>query len=136
MSKVQKIVVLTCVLGYFIVYQAIIKAKTNQSNDEIGFCIFKKLTHVPCPSCGSTRAFLLLLNGNIIDSIYTNPLGIFILMYLLIAPFWLLYDLILKKKTLDTFYCKTEFYLRKRTIFIPFILLVILNWNWNISKGL
>jgi hypothetical protein len=136
MSKVQKIIIATCLLGYFLVYQAISFTKTNQSNDEIGFCILKKVTNIPCPSCGSTRALLLFLDGQIIKSVNENPFAILIFIYLLIAPFWLLFDLILKKKTIDTFYYQIEDYLKKRYVFIPLILLVILNWIWNISKGL
>lgn len=136
MSKIQKIIAASCLLGYLLIYQSYISSKTNQSNDKIGFCIFKKATNIPCPSCGSTRAILLLMDGDIKRSIYKNPLGCLIFLYLLIVPFWLLSDLVLNKKSLDTAYLEVEVFLRRKKIFIPLILLLILNWIWNISKGL
>jgi hypothetical protein len=136
MSKIQKIVVASCLFGYLLIYQAYVSSKTNQSNDKIGFCIFKKATNIPCPSCGSTRALLLLIDGDIKSSIYKNPLGCLIFIYLLIVPFWLCLDLLLNKKSLDKSYLSVEALLRRKKIFIPLILLLILNWIWNISKGL
>ena len=38
--------------------------------------------------------------------------------------------------TLFDFYQKTESYLKKPKIAIPLILLLIINWIWNITKGL
>ena len=37
-------------------------------------CSFRMLTGVPCPSCGSTRGVLLLLEGDPIGAFLMNPL--------------------------------------------------------------
>jgi hypothetical protein len=42
----------------------------------ITVCITYNIAGIPCPSCGTTRAINLLLDGHIIDSIYYNPSGI------------------------------------------------------------
>jgi len=66
----------------------------------------------------------------------TNPLGIFLAIIMSIAPFWILFDKITKKNTLFNFYKKTEEILKKPRYAIPLIFLVIINWIWNITKGL
>lgn len=38
-------------------------------------CMFAKVTHHPCPGCGSTRAVLALLHGDLHDVVRYNPFG-------------------------------------------------------------
>ncbi len=52
------------------------------------------------------------------------------------APIWILYDTVAGKRTLLNFYCKIEELLKIRIVAMPLILLVLLNWMWNIVKGL
>lgn len=52
------------------------------------------------------------------------------------SPFWIFYDVVSRKKTLLNAYIKTELFLNRKWIAIPAILIVMLNWIWNISKGL
>ena len=35
-------------------------------------CIIRQLFHIPCPTCGVTRALLAILRGNISDYCYYN----------------------------------------------------------------
>ena len=44
-------------------------------------CIFYLKLGFYCPACGMTRAFITLLEGNILKSIYYNPTVIYILGY-------------------------------------------------------
>ena len=136
MSRIQKIVIATCLLGYFLILQAIYNTKAGLHKSEIGFCVFKKVTGLPCPSCGGTRAVLLLLQGKLIQSILLNPIGCLILIYLLVAPIWLLVDFFYKKKSLEIFYKKVEFVFKKKLVMLGLITLIIINWIWNISKNL
>lgn len=99
-------------------------------------CLIKQATGVPCPSCGSTRSIASIFQGHILDALYWNPFGLMIIIIMLVLPFWLIYDLLKKKDSLYVFYGKTEVFIRKRKIAIPLIILVIINWIWNITKGL
>lgn len=38
------------------------------------FCIFKQITGIPCPTCGLTRAYYYLIQGNIRLAFYYHPL--------------------------------------------------------------
>ena len=63
-------------------------------------CIFKKIFNIACPTCGMTRAFMMILSGDILSSFKYNILAfpsIILFISFIIIYF---YDLILKKDTL------------------------------------
>lgn len=132
-NKLYFILGLICLTGYVWLFFSM----SNQfQNSGFGVCAFKRITSIPCPSCGSTRALLLLLQGEFIGSILLNPFGILSAILLLIVPMWLFYDLISKKQTLFDFYKKAEEIIRIRWIAITLICIVVANWIWNIQKNL
>jgi hypothetical protein len=100
-----------------------------------GGCLVKRVTHLPCPSCGSTHAVQALFQGDIMGSLLWNPFGILISIVLLVTPVWLAYDVLLRKQTLYGFYRQVEKILQQKQVAIPAITLVIANWIWNIYKG-
>ena len=79
---------------------------------------------------------MAILNGNLSEGFYLNPLGFILLAGMLAIPVWLTYDLLLKKDSLLVFYQRSEFYLSKKKFAIPAALLIVANWIWNIQKGL
>ncbi len=110
---------------------------TNSVNSLKGsFCLFKHVTNVPCPSCGSTRSVLFLLNGDFISSLNLNPLGVIVLLIMIITPLWIISDYLFKKESLFLFYKKIEKTFSKKMVAIPAVMVILLNWIWNIYKGL
>jgi len=99
-------------------------------------CLFKNATGIACPACGTTRSALLVSNRRIAEALWVNPLGIIAAVILLITPFWLLYDLINNKDTLYKSYKKAENIIRIKWVAITLIILILINWAWNIQKGL
>jgi len=99
-------------------------------------CLFKNATGIACPSCGSTRSVLLLSQGDVTGAALLNPLGLIMAAIMLIAPFWLLYDITLKKNTLYKGYQKAETVIKTKRIALILIILLLINWAWNIQKGL
>ncbi len=100
-------------------------------------CMFKTITHLPCPSCGTTRAIVLLVNGNVEASLLVNPLGLFLAFALMIVPSWTVMDMIRRSDSLFRLYVTAERLLgNNKWVSVPAIAAVLLNWFWNIAKGL
>jgi hypothetical protein len=100
-------------------------------------CMFKAVTHVPCPSCGTTRAFMLLIRGDISGSLLLNPLGVILFIALAVIPVWLIADIFLNRESLHRRYKEMECLLKRRAwISMPLMGLVLVNWFWNIAKRL
>lgn len=122
-----------CLGGYVWLYLNL-SIPDAMSKPDVELCPMKRLTDVPCPSCGSTRSVVSLLQGHVFEALYWNPLGAVLALGLLILPWWIAYDFFKKERTLPAFYEKTEAFLRKKTVAATFILLILLNWVWNIFK--
>jgi hypothetical protein len=94
------------------------------------------VTDFPCPSCGTTRAVQLLLQGKMFESLAMNPFGILVTLIMTIVPFWILFDIVFKKESFYIAYKKMEKTIRIQWLAAILILLVLLNWIWNIYKGI
>lgn len=97
-------------------------------------CVLKNTVGIPCPSCGTTRSVMAILNGTFTEALYFNPLGFPVLGALLIVPCWILVDLITSQQTLYGFITKTESRINNKKVAYVLALLVVLNWLWNIYK--
>jgi hypothetical protein len=129
-NKLYSLLLIACLAGFIYLLYHIYYPESNQYS----VCIIKNISGFPCPSCGATRAVQLLFKGNLLGSIQMNPFGIIISLILTVLPFWIGLDWILKKETFYTFYNKMEWLLKQKKIAIPLIILVLLNWIWNINK--
>ena len=99
-------------------------------------CLFRLVTGIPCPACGSTRSILSLIHGDVIGSLYWNPAGLVLLLSLIVFPLWILYDTMLGRETFLKFYRGFEKFLLQKWVLIPAVALILVNWAWNIFKGL
>lgn len=108
----------------------------DHPQNELTVCLVKNVTGLPCPSCGSTRAVVALAQGDWWGALEWNPLGVLVALILLIAPVWIAYDMGNGKATLYNFSLRAETFLQQKWVAIPAVLLVLLNWIWNFSKGL
>ena len=133
-NKLYSILLIACLAGYIWLYFSLTKNITENKSVEV--CLIKQVTNIPCPSCGSSRSVISLIKADFIGALNFNPIGYLIAIIMLIAPLWIIVDTIKRTNTLFDFYLKIETYLKKPKIAIPLILLVIINWIWNITKGL
>jgi hypothetical protein len=100
-------------------------------------CMFRELTHLPCPSCGTTRAVMLLLSGHFLESAMVNPLGLLLAAAMIVIPIWMLADFLRKDSSLFRTYIRAEELFKKKLwLALPAISLIVINWIWNISKGI
>lgn len=134
-NRFMLLLAVICFAGYSYLGYTLIQ-QDQHGNEVIGYCPMKHLTHIPCPSCGSTRSVISLVNGDITTSFLINPFGMLIAGIMIVVPFWILYDVANRKNSLLHAYKQMEIYLRKPFIAFPLIAAVIANWIWNISKGL
>lgn len=134
-NKLYTIILLLCAAGYVWLALSFKYSNAAESKDT-GICLFKKVTSLPCPSCGTTRSVISLINGDVVSAIKWNPFGLIVMLFIIIAPIWIVYDLVNKKSAFYRFYKHSELFLRRKYIAIPAIILVLLNWIWNIYKGL
>lgn len=134
-NKLYLLILFACFLGYG--WLLFLKSVTvKNSSLDLTVCIFKRVTSLPCPSCGTTRAVSQLFDGEIVNSLYINPFGIIVGIIMMVSPCWIAWDFITKKQTFYNFYIKIEKIIRTKKIAILLIILVILNWIWNINKQL
>ncbi len=100
-------------------------------------CLFKEVTGLPCPSCGTTRSLLLLFNGEVAAAFMTNPFALLLALVLVIVPLWIAVDVARKK---ESFYCLytwvEQLFIQSKWVTAFAVTLVVLNWIWNIAKGM
>ena len=102
----------------------------------LNVCMFKLATGLPCPSCGTTHAVISITKGDFRTALDENILGFPVSVLLLVLPFWIAADLVLKKESFYGFYLRMENWLRKRWIAGFAILFILANWAWNIYRAL
>ena len=131
-NKLYSLLLIACLAGFMYLFYNI----HTLQGERFRVCIIKNVTGYPCPSCGTTRAVSLLFEGKTIESILLNPFGIVVAIIMTVFPFWILIDLILKKDTFYYWFKNAEAIIRKSWLASILILLVLLNWIWNIYKHL
>lgn len=131
-GRLYGFVLLACLLGFVYLY---LKGFSDW-HWRRPVCLFHTVTGVPCPSCGTTRAALLLLKGQVGASLAKNPLGVVAVAFMLISPVWVIVDLVRSKSTFLVAYNRMETLVRRPFVASILIGLVLLNWFWNIYKEL
>ncbi len=100
-------------------------------------CLFKEATGIPCPSCGATRALILFSGGHLWQALLVNPLGFVLAAGLVIIPVWITLDIMRRCESFYRIYMHAEqFLIRRKWLSAAVAFVLLLNWAWNISKGL
>jgi len=97
----------------------------------IRICPIYNIFSIPCPTCGLTRAYFALLEGDIITSLNYNILAI------PIATIFILYLIFCFKDDINST-DKVGMFFRKNYIWIILITAVVfvINWRINIYRGI
>jgi hypothetical protein len=130
-NRLYGLLALLCTGGYAWVYYNLTRAAEN----ELYTCTFKKIAGIPCPSCGSTRSVISLMQGDLVQAVIWNPMGLALMISMALIPVWIVYDLFNKKRTLFIAFRKAELFFSRKRFAIPALLLLVANWIWNIYKG-
>lgn len=94
-------------------------------------CLFKSLTHFPCPDCGMTRAFRLILNFKLIESFSYNILAIPLFISIVFMLIVLVNDIITNQNNLMKILDKI---INKYHLLI--LGLLAISWIVNIWRGI
>jgi hypothetical protein len=108
----------------------------SAGSTSVNVCMFRNITGVPCPSCGTTHSLFYLVKGRPVDAFHCNPLGFLVAIMLIIIPFWIIKDIIYNKNSFHSFYYKSEKLLKKKWVALPAIILVLIIWILNIKKNI
>lgn len=133
-NKLYGFILSACTAGYVWLFFTVNTA--HESERATSVCLLKNATSLPCPSCGTTRSILQIGTGNLQDAFLTNPLGFFALLFLVVCPFWIVWDLIKGRNTFQKTYFIFEKKTQKPQYAIPLLLIIAINWVWNIYKEL
>jgi len=94
---------IACCVGYFWLFWAI---QFPQHTPEL--CLMQQVGNIPCPSCGTTRSVMALMQGNITEAAMLNPLGFLMASVLILLPLGLIRDWVFGKSFLHRIYHKME----------------------------
>lgn len=133
-NRLYIIIFLACLAGYVWIYWFLIN--TTRSTLSFEVCFIKHISNIPCPSCGSSRSVISIIQGNFLEALRINPLGYIISIIMIVSPAWIIVDLVFKIKSFYNAFLLMESIFKKYLVSIPLILLLIINWIWNIYKGL
>jgi len=133
-NRLYSLLLIACIAGY--IWTFLNMHETHNAHLPMQVCMFKYVTDIPCPSCGATRSIIAALTGHYLTALTINPIGFIIALIMLCAPLWVIVDLLRGSSSLFNFYRKMELRLQKPQYSIPMVALVLINWVWNINKGL
>jgi hypothetical protein len=97
-------------------------------------CLIKLFSGYPCPACGTRRAMVAALRGDFTVSFYINPYGLFFLLLTVLVCAGFLYDKLSCSHFSANLYKQVDCLLKNKIIIALFVLLMLLNWAWNIKK--
>lgn len=130
-NRLYSLILIGCLVAYFLLFWSI-----RWPEKAVSVCLFKQITALPCPSCGSTRAIVSLVNGFFFQALMINPLGIILAALLIVFPLWVFFDFLFTKQSLFLCYKQANSKIRNPRILFPFLFLITVNWIWNITKHL
>jgi hypothetical protein len=92
-------------------------------------CMFRNITGLPCPFCGTTRSVGNILLGNFNDALKLNPLGYFTLAFLLV-----LFILPATIKSSSLYLAKKWWTLSQRNHILLTVSLLAMTWIFNLPR--
>jgi hypothetical protein len=78
------------------------------------------------------RAFELILRGDLSGALWTNPLSVLLMVFFAVSAVWLLIDILRGGSSWLDLWRRPW----TRTATVVAIAVLLLNWGWNIWKGL
>ena len=94
----------------------------------IPLCTFRRVTGIPCPTCGMTTCFIYLTHFKILEGFKASPLGTLVFTFSLLCVVYLFLTLFLKFPKVKILMSRRE----KGIFMLIVVLLLLLNWIYNL----
>jgi hypothetical protein len=91
-------------------------------------CVFKSLTGVPCPTCGSTRSVAFLAHGHLLAAFCMNPVTAAVVIAVLAAFLYRLITVVFDLPGMNIDLSNLE----KNLVRVIAVLVLLLNWIYLI----
>ena len=89
-------------------------------------CVFRGMSGLPCPTCGTTRALLSMAKGNFIDAMTMNPLVVVLLTAAIASCLYSFVSLLFGTRRMTFSLSERE----KDVMRITAVMIVLLNWGY------
>lgn len=122
-----RIFAILVLMSYFILCDA----PNENPKGHVTICLFHIFTGYPCPGCGTVRGLKYFFHLDFYNALMMNPLSVIIGVYMVVCLVWTAIDLL---RGSDSFARHTRFK-PHWSFFVVVVILVALNWWWNIQKG-
>ena len=133
-NKLYILILFLTLAGYSWIFWNVHQFRASEK--PVNTCLFRNITGIPCPSCGTTHSVISIMKGEFREAGKENPLGFLITLMLIVFPFWILADLFLRKRSFYDFYQKTEGLLKRKWLAYPAVILLLIIWILNIHTYL
>lgn len=98
-------------------------------------CLFKEITGVACPACGTGRGMQHLLHFDLTGAFMLNPFSYIVAFSALLIPAWMIRDAWKADASLYRTYLSFNTYMHNhKWLFVAMCVLILSNWTWNIIK--
>jgi len=102
--------------------------KLERQEEAFDTCIFKRVTGLPCPSCGTIHSIVSILHGDFRKALSENPLGFAGIILVTVIPYWILADLVLGLESFYIFYLRFDELLKRRWVLFSVLTMIFLLW--------
>jgi hypothetical protein len=131
-KKLYFFILILATAGYFWIFLNHFLLTSNKQ--VLNVCLFRNITGIPCPSCGTTHSVLSIFKGDFRKAVSENILGYPVVIMLLIFPVWIIIDLTRKRESFFRFYRITENVLKRKWVGWGAFVLLLLLWCWNLYR--
>jgi hypothetical protein len=125
-GRLYKVILLVTAAGYLWLFIHYLFPESLQRS----VCIFRFISGVPCPSCGTTRSVVSLFQGHFMLALKFNPLGIILSFAMVIIPVWIIFDITRGKKSFFNYYTRFEIILKRKPVAAVLIAAIIVLWGY------
>lgn len=94
-------------------------------------CVIYNIFKIPCPGCGMTRSFILMLKGDFVQALKYSIISPLIILLYIIVIIWNFFDY---KTNKNTFMKYTNKY--KMIIIIVFAIIALIQWVINLNNSI